>query len=570
MRSTGTTLIIEDVAFPVPELAAATLDLQALFRKHGYDDAIIFGHALEGNLHFVFAQDFGRPAEIERYRNFMDEVCEMVVRKYDGSLKGEHSTGRNMAPFVELEWGKQAHGLMREIKAAFDPDGILNPGVILNEDPLIHLKNLKPMFAVDPIVDKCIECGNCELNCPSSELTLTPRQRIVVLRELARLEALGLEPERQRELRRLYQYQGIDTCATDGVCALSCPVNIDTGRMTRALRARNAGAAGKQVAGWLAGHFDYAASATRTALGVANGTHGIAGTTIMQGMASGLRWLSGKHLPQWNPYLPTAARVPVSSDVASADAQRIVYFPSCVSRTMGPARGDPERDPLPEKTEALLRKAGFEVVYPAQCDQLCCGMAFNSKGLNDAGDAKLREAEMALRAASRDGRDPVVVDTSACAWHMKQAQQADLRLLDITECIHDLLMDKLTFQQRPGTVALHPTCSVLKMGLDDKLKAIADACVENVVVPDDVSCCGFAGNLGFTHPELNANALRRLRSSLPEDCVAGYSTGRTCEIGLSLHSDRYYRSIVYLVDGCTTTSTKTPAEVSDHPDGSDS
>ena len=162
MRRTGTTVIIEDVAFPIAALADATLDLQALLRRHGYDEAIIFGHALEGNLHFVFTQDFGDPAEIDRYARFMDEVCDLVVRKYDGSLKAEHGTGRNMAHFVEMEWGKEAADLMRTIKRLFDPDNLLNPGVILNDNPAAHLENLKPMPAAEDIVDRCIECGFCE------------------------------------------------------------------------------------------------------------------------------------------------------------------------------------------------------------------------------------------------------------------------------------------------------------------------------------------------------------------------------------------------------------------------
>ena len=147
MRKVGTTVIIEDVAFPVPRLAAATLDLQRLLAAHGYPDAIIFGHALAGNLHFVFTQDFNSPPEVERYRRFMDELCRMVVERYDGSLKAEHGTGRNIAPFVELEWGSEAYALMRRIKQMFDPRGLLNPGVLINDDPEAHVRNLKPLAA---------------------------------------------------------------------------------------------------------------------------------------------------------------------------------------------------------------------------------------------------------------------------------------------------------------------------------------------------------------------------------------------------------------------------------------
>jgi D-lactate dehydrogenase len=112
-------------------------------------------------------------------------------------------------------------------------------------------------------------------------------------------------------------------------------------------------------------------------------------------------------------------------------------------------------------------------------------------------------------------------------------------------------MERLVFHRVAETVALHATCSTRKMGLEEKLRRVAEACAEKVIVPDGVTCCGWAGDKGFTHPELNASAVQHLRPALPADCSAGYSTSRTCEIGLSLHSGRYYRSIVYLVDRCT-------------------
>ena len=240
MRDTGTTVIIEDVAFPIERLAAATAELQEMFAAFGYDEAILFGHALEGNLHFVFTPDLGQPAEVDRYRRFMDAVCRMVVDRYDGSLKAEHGTGRNMAPFVELEWGAQAYALMHEIKGLFDPDGLLNPGVILNDDPEIHLKNLKPLPAADPLVDKCMECGFCEKMCPSAGLTLTPRQRITGWREISRLEAAG-DAAGRAALHDLYAYQGLDTCAACGLCATACPVGIETGLLIKLLRGRGQG-----------------------------------------------------------------------------------------------------------------------------------------------------------------------------------------------------------------------------------------------------------------------------------------------------------------------------------------
>ena len=551
-RATGTTVIIEDVAVPVPRLAAMTLDLQRLFDQHGYTGSIIFGHALEGNLHFVITPNFAKPEETERYKHFMDDVCHMIVHQYDGSLKAEHGTGRNIAPFVELEWGQQAYGLMREIKALFDPRNLLNPGVILNDDPEIHTRNIKPMAAVDPLVDKCIECGFCEPNCPSRALTLSPRQRIVGLREIARLQATGEDSSRLKAIDESYPYQGVETCAADSLCSLTCPVGINTGTMMLKIRSQQRGKTARWVGGLVASHFSGVTAATRLSLSAASLSHAIFGSWLQGGLTGALRKLSGNRIPLWNRYMPTAGALPKPKADAGSGRPRVVYFPSCASRTMGPARGDPEQDPLPVKTAALLRKAGFEVILPADSAALCCGQPLESKGLPEQADAKQRELEQALLKASRDGQDPIVFDTSPCTLRTRKNQEhPSLKLYDITEFLHDVVLERLTLRKLPETVALHPTCSTTNMALQTKLKAIAEACVENVVIPDRIGCCGWAGDKGFTTPELNASALRDLKAALPDDCQSGYSTSRTCEIGLSLHSGRYYRSIVYLVDRCS-------------------
>ncbi len=553
MRKTGTSVITEDIVFPVERLAPAVIDVQKLLRKYGYADAIIIGHALEGNLHVVFSQDFRSPEEISRYQQLLDDITRLVVERYGGSLKGEHGTGRNMAPFVEMEWGTQAYRLMREIKSILDPDNLLNPGVILNDDPQAHLKDLKPMPTADPLVDACIECGLCESICPSAALTFTPRQRIAGLRELTRAATLvGETSTWHQQLEESYRYYAVDTCAACGLCATACPVSIDTGLMMKTMRGREAGVIKNKAGKLLANKFSWAERATRFSMSGAGLLHSMLGTDTMEHLGDRARALSGDRLPRWNRYMPTAARYRVPANgQAIGDKPCVVYFSACSARTMGPAKGDPQGDTLPAKTAALFRKADYDVVYPDDCHNLCCGMPFESKGLTGIADDKQRECHEALMAASRNGSDPVVFDTSPCAWRMRQVSSNAPRPLDIAEFIHDHLLNRLTFHRRAETVALHSTCSTRKMGLQDKLEHITALCAENVVVPPNVSCCGWAGDKGFTTPELSASALRTLRDSLPQDCTEGYSTSRTCEIGLSCHSDRYYRSIVYLVDSCT-------------------
>jgi D-lactate dehydrogenase len=552
VRRTGTTVIIEDVAFPIQHLAAATLELRQLLHRHHYDEAIIFGHALEGNLHFVFTQDFGHPAEVERYRQLMEAVCDMVVTRYDGSLKAEHGTGRNMAPFVALEWGPEAYALMQAIKAILDPKGLLNPGVILNADAQAHLKNLKPLPQAHPLVDKCIECGFCEEFCPSKALTLTPRQRIVVQREIARLMRSGREPARLARLRQDYVYQGEQTCAADGLCSLSCPVEINTGDHTKYLRGFNTRGRGAQRAADLAArHFGLLTGGVRLSLALLRGAQGLLGSEIMLRAARAARRLSGNRLPQWTPYLPGPASVRVPSVAGSFGAPKVVYFPSCVSRTMGPALGDRRREPLAEVTQRLLARAGFSVVYPADMARLCCGTPFESKGLKRQADEKAAELNRALLEASEGGRHPVLCDTSPCTERMHRTLDARLKLNEPVGFIWHHLLPRLRVTPVAATVALHITCSARKMGLADMFVAVARQCAAEVVVPERVDCCGFAGDRGFSFPELNRSALMYLRPAVAGICRDGYSNSRTCEIGLSEHSGIHYRSILYLLDECT-------------------
>ncbi len=548
VRRTGTTVIIEDVAFPGEHLAEAALDLQGLLQKYRYTEAIIFGHALDGNLHFVFTQDFSSQAEVVRYRDFMAEVVTLVVEKYDGSLKAEHGTGRNMAPFVEKEWGEAAFGLMREIKAIFDPLYLLNPGVILNDDALAHIKDLKPLPATHELVDKCIECGFCEPVCPSKDLTFTPRQRIVGRREISRRMAAGGEPRHVKALVKAYRYPGKDTCAADSLCSTRCPVGIDTGKMIKALREEANGRLGKSVADWVADNFGKVARAIGTTLDGVDAVHRRTGTPLMETASRLARKATFSQLPLWNREMPTGGKLPEPRPVPVDAPLKVVYFPSCASRAMGgPARTETPRETLPEKTGSLLRKAGYAVIYPDRIDRLCCGQAFESKGFMAQADRKSRELSDALLAVSDNGRLPVLCDTSPCLYRMRATLDKRLQLFEPIEFVLTFLMDRLQFTRLDVKVAIHPTCSTRKMGLESKLLQLARACAREVVMPADIYCCGFAGDRGFNFPELNESALKDLHDHVCT-CEAGYSTSKTCEIGLSLHGGIPYRSILYLVD----------------------
>ena len=559
-RPPGTTCLIEDVAFHIEDLPEATAELQQLIARHGYDDACIYGHALEGNYHFIINQSFSNEVEIKRYEALMNDIKELVVDKYDGSLKAEHGTGRNMAPFVKQEWGEEAFAIMKAVKQLFDPKGLFNPGVIFNDDPQCHIKHFKPLSPltigegseVTRQIDRCIECGFCEVNCLSCGFTLSSRQRIVIQREISRLKKSGENPQLLETLSKLYRYPGNQTCAGDGLCATSCPMGINTGDLTHLLRQAElpSNSTGYKAGKFAANHFAGIKNALRPVLSLANTTHSLLGTSRMTSITRKMHNVWG--LPQWTPAMPMSYKIHKKDNNKAPDAKnKVVYFPSCINQTMGLAKNSPVEQPLVNKMLSLLQKAGYEVIFPPKMEKLCGGTSWESKGMLDIADSKSAELEAALWEASEQGRYPVLCDQSPCLHRMRATIQK-MKLYEPAEFIYTFLRDKLEFTPTNRPVAVHITCSMRKMGLSNTLISLAGLCSTQVLVPEEVGCCGFAGDKGFTRPELNTYALRKLRPQLEKAGISiGYSNSRTCEIGLATNTGIPYVSIAYLVDQCT-------------------
>ena len=555
-REIGTTCLIEDVAVPIDSLADATDDLQRLFRDHDYPDAVIYGHALDGNWHFILNQRFDTEAAVAQYDAMMRDVVALVTEKYDGSLKAEHGTGRNMAPFVRREWGDAAYALMKDVKDLFDPDGLLNPGVIFNEDPGSYVRNLKPLPRLDPLVDRCIECGFCEVNCVAHGYALSSRQRIVVQREIARLEALGrTDPSARRAAARLvreFRLVGRDLCAGDGLCSTSCPVGINTGELIHVIRGREQSLLSRKAGAFSAAHLSLVAAGAAAALDVAALGRRVLGRRLMGAICRALHKCSFGAIPMWTPSTPgcVSARRMVERGRAAAapygkTAGKVVYFPSCINQRMGAPEGC---RPLVEETVELLGKAGFEAVFPKNMANLCCGTIWESKGMPDIADRKTAELEAALREESENGRWPILCDQSPCLHRMREKIRG-LSMYEPAEFIEKFVLDKVEITPVDECVAVHVTCSTRRMGLADTIVRVARACARDVLVPEEIGCCAFAGDKGFTNPGLNAWALRKLRAQVERaGATRGYSNSRTCEIGLSTHSGVTYANIVQLVN----------------------
>ena len=616
-RPIGTSCLIEDVAFPIESLPEATVKLQKLIADHGYDDACIYGHAFEGNYHFILNQSFADEHEVARYAEMMRDVAKLVVEGYDGSLKAEHGTGRNMAPFVKYEWGDKAYEVMKELKAIFDPEGLLNKGVIFNDDPDCFIKCLKPLpvldydfksipdgghYLMDPKLstaketieqvkraNKCIECGFCEVNCMSCGLTLSSRMRIAVQREICYLEATGRDPERVAKLRKQYKYYGDQTCATDGLCSTSCPMKINTGELTHLIRQldMNNSTVGYQVGEFAANHMAGIKSGLRVVLDVAHAAHVTLGPKLMTTVC---RTMNKMGLPLWTTAMPKKKRQPKKSDLTQFIIEKsiphkeeehsplkVVYFPSCINQTMGQSRQGGKIHDLVDEVIQLMAKAGYEVIFPEGMERMCCGQIWESKGMLDIADRKSAELEAALWKASEQGKYPVLCAQSPCLHRMKKVmgerEKSDacigsaereethpegkvmhkMKLYEPAEFIMEYLVPRLDFHPIDRHIALHLTCSTREMGVDKDMIALARLCSTNVFLPEGVGCCGFAGDRGFTFPELNKYGLRKLRPQIEANHIeVGYSNSRTCEIGLETNTGIPYMSIVYLVNECTT------------------
>ena len=545
-RPKGSSVIIEDVAFNVEHLAEAAADLTQLFHKHGYPEGVIYGHALAGNFHFIITPTFASQTDIDRFQGFMQDVAEMVIHKYDGSMKAEHGTGRAVAPFVEMEWGADAYTLMKRIKHIFDPQGLLNPGVILNDDSTVHVKNIKPCPVVDDFIDKCIECGFCEKTCPTSALNFSPRQRIATLREIERLEQSG-DKAAAAEMRAAAKYDVVDTCAACQLCTIACPVDNSMGQLVRKLRTPYISTTEQKVLDFQAKHFGAVNQVISSGFDMLGVIHKITGDGITHALMKTGRLIS-KEVPYWNPDFPKGGKLPTPSP-AKVGQETVVYFPACGGRTFGPTPKDPDNRTLPEVVVTLLERAGYNVITPEKTRDLCCGQMWESKGDFKNADAKRQELIDAVSKMTHGGKLPVVVDALSCTYRTLSGNPK-VQIIDLVEFMHDNLLTKLNISKKVN-VALHLGCSARKMKLEPKMQAIADACSAQVLKPAGIDCCGYAGEKGLYKPEINASALRNIKKLIPVEIKEGYYANRMCEVGLTQHSGISYRHLAYLLEECS-------------------
>lgn len=557
LRLPGTALIVEDVCVPPAEIAPAAEELRALLAEHGFLNGVA-GHASAGNLHFMLTPDFAKPEDLERYDAFMTGLVELIVDKYDGSLKAEHGTGINMAPWVEHEWGARATGLMWRTKELADPSGMLNPGVLLNRDPGVHLKDLMTTPPIEEEATACVECGFCEPVCPSRDLTLTPRQRIVLRREMVRQ---GEDTAVRRALIEEYAYDGIDTCAIDGSCLIVCPVGIDTGKLVSQFRTRQHTPMREAMALRLAKRWDRVEALGRSGLTMGQAVTRVGSEGAMRGLTKASRkFVASDLVPIWGEKTPPAASTELPA--TSREGAAAVYMPACINRIFGRSKDDPGMS-LPEAMVAVSARAGKPVWIPEDVAGSCCSVPWSSKGYVDAHAFKSNETIESIWRWTGGGELPLVIDASSCGHGLREIEPGvltpenserygKLTILDSIEWADRHLLDHLKVTRPAGAVTVHPTCSVKHLGLERTLSRIVGRIAAEVVVPPTATCCGFAGDRGMLHPELTAAATAPEAAEVkarPTD--RHVSSNRTCEIGLERATDETFGSFIYLLEETT-------------------
>ena len=553
-RPQGTTALLEDIVVPVPVLGRTCRGLIGLFEKYDYSNSVIFGHAKDGNVHFMLTDGFASTSELDRYSAFTEDMVDLVLAE-GGSLKAEHGTGRVMAPFVRRQYGDELYDVMRTIKRLFDPAGMLNPGVVMDEDPAAHLRHIKTAPPVAEEVDRCVSCGYCEPVCPSKDITLTPRQRIVTLRAIESARLAG-DVALVKELERDYGYESVDTCAVDGMCQTACPVDINTGSLVKRLRKNDAGKLTNGAWNAAAKHWEGVTRGAALALTVVDK---VPAAVIMPPNKAARAVLGADTVPLYSAELPGGG--PVRKRPTPAGQVDAVYFPACVNTMFGPA-GAPESPGrgVQYSFEQLAARAGLTLLVPQGIDGLCCGTPWSSKGMADGLETMKAKTAATLRRATRDGELPIVCDASSCTEGLRQAVESEvpaegrlpLRIVDAVDFAAERILPRLPDHQKLPSLALHPTCSSTRMGLNDALGVVAGAVAERVDIPENWGCCAFAGDRGMLHPELTASATARQAADVADmDAAAHASCNRTCELGMTRATGSQYRHVLELLEEVT-------------------
>lgn len=352
------------------------------------------------------------------------------------------------------------------------------------------------------------------------------------------------------QLFKEYQYDGLDTCAVDGLCATECPVDINTGDLVKRLRRESHSDFQNRLALQVARRFGATETAVKLMLRMGLGMNQVFGKGFMTKVTTGLQSI----IPSFPRWMPTqSGPVRLSLTERKPDA---LYFATCITRCMGAeSNGEPS---VVELLVETARRVGQNLVIPTSIHGRCCGQPFSSKGFQSAAAFTKNATVQWLWEETEGGKIPVVLDMSSCTHTLldarpflspEQQQQFDqLNILDSVDYLHDIILPLAAIQRKKSVIALHPVCSLTKMKNKHKLIALAKACADEVRTPLYAGCCGMAGDRGMTHPALTQAAIAMEAKELAGQTLDGcYASSKTCEMALSESTQRNYQSVARLL-----------------------
>lgn len=239
----------EDTAVAPEFLPAYIADFKVLLQKYGLS-SVYYAHIATGEIHFRPLLNFKDPADVDIFRNLMQDLA-ALVKKYRGSLSGEHGDGRVRGEFIPFMLGEKNYQFIRQVKYTWDPDNLMNPGKIVDSPPITEFLRVVPGAPTPKFdtlfdftsnmgffrsIEKCNGSGDCRKSeiiggtmCPtymaSRDEDKTTRGRANILRELLS-EPGGKTPFDKKEI-----YEVLDLCISCKACKAECPSNVDMAKL---------------------------------------------------------------------------------------------------------------------------------------------------------------------------------------------------------------------------------------------------------------------------------------------------------------------------------------------------
>jgi Fe-S oxidoreductase len=522
--------------------------LIALVRRHG-TEAGVYAHASVGCLHVRPVVDMKTADGVKTFEAIASGVADLVLQ-YGGALSGEHGDGLVRSPFMERMFGSPLYEAFRRIKRTFDPDGILNPGKIVDAPPLAANLRYGPSYRADDpetifdyaphaglagAVEMCSGLGLCRKTqsgtmCPSYMATReeqhSTRGRANALR-LALSGTLGAEGLADDAVRA-----AMDLCLECRACRSECPVNVDVARMKSEFLAAYWARHGTSRRALALGRVDRMAVWGNRLAPLSNA---VARSRAVRAIGERIIGLDKRRpLP---PFARRSFRQQTTRSAGSGKTGRVALFVDTFTNYFHPEIG--------LAAEAVMTRLGYRVT---RAPNVCCGRPLISQGLLGEARDRARENARLLSPLAAEGQ-PLVVLEPSCLSAIREDAPYLLSGLDRDRATavaaraqlfeewleRDCRAGRTSLALKPGpaTIVVHGHCHQKAMGLVAAATALLARVPGASIVDPDAGCCGMAGSFGYTtdHYEISrAIGERRLlpiARALAADAVL-VASGTSC------------------------------------------